>query len=130
MVHNGARHILLLDFFMGSPNSLDWPIKSSGPNNVCNAWYILKKEITLSLAPSLCLLLLWLERAHTTHLDWILGVGKGRAHWTRIHIPSRTELRLGGSGTRKWLSITLIKVSVSFIPVYACFNVYMRSYVV
>ena len=28
-----------------------------------------KKEIALSLAPSLSLLFLWLERARTTHLD-------------------------------------------------------------
>ena len=36
VVHNGAVHILLLNFLWAHPNSLDWPIKSSGLNNVCN----------------------------------------------------------------------------------------------
>lgn len=39
MVHNGTGHILLLDFLWAHPNSLDWPIKSSGgPNNVCDIY--------------------------------------------------------------------------------------------
>ena len=39
MVHNGTGHKLLLDFLWAHPNSLDWPIKSSGgPNNVCDIY--------------------------------------------------------------------------------------------
>ena len=34
VVHNEAKHILLLDFLWAHPNSLDWPIKSSGLNNM------------------------------------------------------------------------------------------------
>ena len=38
-VHNGTGHKLLLDFLWAHPNSLDWPIKSSGgPNNVCDIY--------------------------------------------------------------------------------------------
>ena len=65
VVYNGAEYILVLDFLWTHPNSLDWPIESSGPNN---EWYISAK--TLFLASS------WLKRARTlksTHLDWILG---------------------------------------------------------
>ena len=44
MVYNGTGHILLLDFLWAHPNSLDWPIKSSGgPNNVCDI-YIKEKK--------------------------------------------------------------------------------------
>ena len=39
VVYNGTGHILLLDFLWAHPNSLDWPIKSSGgPNNVCDIY--------------------------------------------------------------------------------------------
>ena len=34
MVHNGTEHIIAW-FLWAHPNSLDWPIKSSGPNCVC-----------------------------------------------------------------------------------------------
>ena len=55
MVHNGTRHILLLDFLWAHPNSLHWPIKSSGgPNNVCDI-YIKEKKGLFSVACSLLL---------------------------------------------------------------------------
>ena len=78
VVYNGAEYILLLDFLWTHPNSLDWPIESSGPNN---EWYISAK--TLFLASS------WLKRACTLKSTWTESWGgNGRAHWTRIFIPS------------------------------------------
>ena len=84
MVHNKARHILLLDFLWAHPNSLDLPIKSSGPNNVCNVCYIwiylfIYSHISAKERASLLSCLGRLKRACTartlesTHLDWILG---------------------------------------------------------
>ena len=39
VVHNGAD-TLLLDFLWAHLNLLDWPIKSSDPNNVCDVIYM------------------------------------------------------------------------------------------
>ena len=51
MVHNGIGHILLLDFLWAHPNSLDWPIKSSGgPNNVCDIYIYIYKRIKMGFS--------------------------------------------------------------------------------
>ena len=102
MVHNGLD-TLLLDFLWAHLNSLDWPIKSSGPICVCVICGIYKLLIYLYIythkgkrkwlfcSVLFCSVFSWgLRRARTawilqsTHRDCILGVGKGRAHWTRI----------------------------------------------
>ena len=79
VIHNGARHILLLDFLWAHPNSLNWSIKSNGPNNVCNAWYIYiyiyiyineKRKISCSIS---LLLLLW--AGESTHNTFRLNLG-------------------------------------------------------
>ena len=85
MVHNGTGHILLLDFLWVHPNSLDWPIKSSGgPNNVCDIYmnifiylyiYIYKRKgraLSCWLAPDS--FLLWLKES--THSRF------GLSFWT------------------------------------------------
>ena len=92
VVYNGAEYILLLDFLWTHPNSLDWPIESSGPNN---EWYISAK--TLFLASS------WLKRACTLKSTWTESWGgNGRAHWTRIFILSQTEHILGHQWSKKF----------------------------
>ena len=91
VVYNGAEHILLLDFLWAHPNSFDWPIKSSGPNNVCNVWYIYIYKCKGRF------LLLGLKKEHALHTrlesthELNLGCRKGRAHWTQIFMPPRTE---------------------------------------
>ena len=69
VVHNGVRHILLFDFLWAHLNLLDWFIKSSGPNNMCNAWYLYiykwkEKDFLLHLSTSSSLG--W--RGHAQHI--------------------------------------------------------------
>ena len=92
LVYNGAGHILLLDFLWAHPNSLYWPIKSSGPNNVCNVWYI---WIYMSVNEGF-FFLGWKNGTHCTlvlraHMDWILG----------MIIPSQIEHILGHQWSTK-----------------------------
>ena len=95
VVHNGARNIIAW-FLWAHLNSLDWPIKSSGPNCVCVICNIYIREKG-RVAILLCFVFLFgiekkmyctnkLFRAHS-----YFGCWKGRANWTRGFSPSRIE---------------------------------------
>ena len=58
-----------------------------------------------------CILVL---RAHT---DWILGVEREKLIEPRFSYHHGLNIFLDTSGARKWLSMTLIKVSISFIVI-------------
>ena len=123
VVHNGVGHILLLDFLWVHPNSLYWPIKSSGPNNVCNVLYI---WIFIYIYIYKCkgrLLLFGLKKGmHCTlvlrqHMDWILGEEREELIESGFSHHHGLSIFLDTSRARKWLSMALIKVSISFIAI-------------
>ena len=88
MVHNGIGHILLLDFLWAHPNSLDWPIKSSGgPNNVCDIYmniyiYIYKRKGRAHCVAGSLLFLIWLKESTYSRHGLNLGV-EGKSSLTR-----------------------------------------------
>ena len=102
VVHNGIGHILLVYFLWTHPNSLYWSIKLSGPNNVCNVWYIYiykcKRRLLLLGLKKWHALYICLESIHGLNL----GCRKGSAHWTRIFILSLTEHILGHQWSKKF----------------------------
>ena len=139
VVHNGTEHILLLDFLWAHPNSLDWPIKSSGgPNNVCDIY--MNIFIYIYIYRDVCIFLesifssFWeLSRQTQSHAPlWTEFWGlKGRAHWSLI---------LGASRTRKadyWTSKVAEIASQStnqgngrILLLNACLIVNMWSYAI
>ena len=122
---------LLLDFLWGHPNSLNWPIKSSGPNCVCVMWYIwiyLFIYIYIYIyihkgkrkASVLFYFLLRAERARTTnsseHTQRLnLGVEREKLIEPEFSHHHKLNVFLDTSGAWKWLSMGLIKVNISSI---------------
>ena len=94
MVHNGAGHIIAW-FLWAHPNSLDWPIKSSGPN-LYVIYDIYIREKRQSGYPILfCFLFGAKKRTYRTNelfrSHTVFGCRKGRANWTRGFSPSWIE---------------------------------------
>ena len=121
VVHNGAGHILLLDFLWTHSNSLDWPINSSGPNNVCNVWYIYM-YVCMNIYLYKCkwkgsLLLLGWKNTHSWEHTLRLNLEEERKELIEPGFSHHywIELLLEHQWRTKWLSITLIKVNISFI---------------
>ena len=131
MVHNGAGHIIAW-FLWAHLNSLDWPIKSSGPNCVCvicNIYelflfiYIREKgKVTILF----CYVFLFgiekrtyctneLFRAHS-----YFGCWKGRANWTRGFSSSRIERILEHQKNTRMTFYGINKGQFFSIPNFYC----------
>ena len=128
MIHNGAGHIIAW-FLWAHPNSLDWLIKSSGPNCVCvicNIYIYIYIREKCRVAILFCFVFLFeiekkmyctnkLIRAHS-----YFGCWKGRANWTRGFSPSWIE-RILKHQKSTWMAFYGINQGQFFlIPNFYC----------